>query len=400
MRLLLVLTRFYPAWGGTENQAKLQATQFAKRGHSVEVVTWRHLADLPADLPKVEMRDGIVIRRVAYKSGKPWSAVRAFAAMSIMLLRRARRSDVIIAHQVNLPAVMACGAAWLVRRPMAAKMATSPHLKGSELNQAATRGILGLTRRIAVRFIAAHCIAIATTQEIEHGLKSAGFRRIVRIPNAVADPGIRDLKANREAMLGPLGIAPSSKVVMVLGRLDPIKRVDHVVTAWSYRSREFHDAVLVIVGRGPEEQRLKAQVTERGLTESVYFVSSTTRSHEFIASADVVVIASKYEGMSNVLLEAMAAGVPVVSTPVSGSVDLIRDRYSGRIVPHSDPSQLMEAIQEVLGSPGDMGSRAREAVLAQCSVERVVCQYERLCDNACSLREGVITAEELETYAR
>jgi glycosyltransferase involved in cell wall biosynthesis len=110
--------------------------------------------------------------------------------------------------------------------------------------------------------------------------------------------------------------------------------------------------------------------------DRTFFVRPQAASSTYLAAADVVAIPSRYEGMSNVLLEAMAAGVPVVATSVSGNVDLIEDGVSGRLVPRDDPDALAAALSDVLASPGDLGARGREIVRRTCEMSHVVDLYE------------------------
>ena len=387
----MVLSAFYPLRGGAENQALLQATELVRRRHQVTVVTWRHDPSIPAR----EVVDGVEVHRVPVCRqrvlGRPLSAL----LMGVALARHVVGSDVLVGPNVNAPAHMGALIAWVGRKPMVVKMAASPFMPGVELNHRESPGVAGLLRRVGVRFLASHATAVAMTNEIEAGLRALRFRRIARIPNGVVDRGLPDKGRIRRALLPPLDVPVTARVVVASGRLDPVKGFDQLLQAWALPSAEALNAVLLVVGSGPEGARLRYMAEEMGVSNRVRFVSPPSDARDYLAAADAVVITSHYEGMSNVLLEAMAAAVPVVSTPVSGSVDLIQDGCNGRIVPHDDPDALIEAVEQVVQDPGGMGARARDTVLVTCRLEHVVDLYERLFAIGRELSPGVTSADQL-----
>ncbi|HEV3310814.1 MAG TPA: glycosyltransferase family 4 protein [Chloroflexota bacterium] len=388
----MVLSAFYPLRGGAENQARLQAAELVRRGHQVTVVTWRH----DRNLRRQEVVDGIEIRRVRAPKYRVLGPLAAAGLMVGALARRVIVSDVVVAPNVNAPAQLSALIAWVSRKPVIAKMAASPFMSGVEVNQEDSPGLAGRVRRMGVRFLASHATAVAMTNEIEAGLRALRFRRIARIPNGVLDVGLPDKGRIRHALLPPLDVPETARLVVASGRLDPVKGFDRLLHAWALSCAEAQQAILLIVGWGPERDRLQQMVEEMGISDRVRFVSPLSDARDYLAAADVVVISSHYEGMSNVLLEAMASAVPVVSTPVSGSVDLIQDGYNGRIVPHDDPHALMAAVADVLSHPGSMGERARETVLARCRLEGVVDLYERLFTAVRNLPPGVTSVEQLK----
>jgi glycosyltransferase involved in cell wall biosynthesis len=175
-------------------------------------------------------------------------------------------------------------------------------------------------------------------------------------------------------------------VVAAAGRLVDWKGFDVLLAAWARLQGERSRRCLVIVGSGPEEHALRTIAGKLGVNDSVHFVPNSYDAADYLAAADLVVVPSDYEGMSNVLLEAMVAAVPVVATRVSGAVDLIIDRVNGCLVPPRDPEALAAAIDEMLRSPGRLGRRSRETVLAQCELRHVVDLYEQAFQHAARLR--------------
>jgi len=390
LKITMVLTRFHPYVGGAENQAHLQGAELARRGHEVSVVTWRPSLDLPAR----DIIDQVTVHRVNLDERFPM-AILSGARMGVRLLRSVWRADVVIAHQVNLPGHLAAWISWALRRPVIAKVAISLDMPGIEFNPSRSGSFADRFRRRGVDFLARHGTLIAMTSDIEAGLRALGARRIVRIPNGVEAPPPSDQTKFRASLLAGLNVPADAALVVAAGRLTAQKRFDVVLRAWQCSGAAGH-RLLILLGTGPDLEKLRLLATDLSISSTARFLAvDAARSRQIIGAADVLVVASRYEGMSNVMLEAMAAGVPVISTPVSGAVDLIRDGINGRLVPHDDPDAMGAAIQEVLEAPGNIGAMGRSTVLDSCRMDHVVDLYERLFHNVRSVPRGVLNPLEL-----
>lgn len=390
----MVITSFHPIWGGAENQARLQASELVRRGHEVSVVTWGYDLTLPAR----EILDGITVYRVPRRQGR-LGAARSAMLMGLQISMRIPVADVIVAKGVYAPARLAAIAAWLTRKPMAVIIATSPDMPGVELNTSRLRGLGGVAAWATAKLLARNVVGVAMTDSIQAGLVGLGFRRVVRIPNGVVDPGELDRASLRRDLLPDLGISTGAKLVVACGRLSWPKGFDRLLRAWGLRSHRGSNAFLLVVGDGEDREALRQMARDLGISDSVRFEpADPPRARQYLACSDAFVISSRHEGMANVLLEAMVAGVPVISSPVSGSVDLIQDGYNGRVVAHDDPGALISAIEQVLADPGELGERGRETVLASCRLEHVIDQFERLFAHMRIMPDGIVTAEQLGQF--
>src|SRR5204863_4056449 len=113
---------------------------------------------------------------------------------------------------------------------------------------------------------------------------------------------------------------------------------------------------LVIVGDGPERDRLESAAARSGVSQRIIFAGQVADVQTFYAIANVFVLPSHTEGSPNVLLEAMAANVPIVATAVGGVPEIVENEESALLVPASDPAALLAAIARLLAD-AELGQR-------------------------------------------
>jgi glycosyltransferase involved in cell wall biosynthesis len=197
------------------------------------------------------------------------------------------------------------------------------------------------------------------------GLDLAGLHR---------DPAPATAGGLREPMeRGPL--------VGMVGRLVPIKDVPTFLDAAALVRASLPECRFALVGDGEERARLEVLVADRGLKDAVRFHGWRRDLAGVYAELDVVVNSSRNEGTPVALIEALAAGRPVVATRVGGTPDLLADGQFGRLVPPGDPEALAAAIVETLRDPEGSRARAlagRAHVLAKYDIGRLVDDVDRL----------------------
>jgi sugar transferase (PEP-CTERM/EpsH1 system associated) len=205
--------------------------------------------------------------------------------------------------------------------------------------------------------------------------------RVTVIPNGVdldgfAHPG--PVEEEREA----LGLAPEHRVIITVGGLRPVKDFPTLIRAFARVHAERRESRLVIVGGergGGSQSELEALADSLGVRSAVIFPGVRQDIPRLLALADVYVNSSVFEGMSNTILEAMAASRPVVATDVGGNPELVRDGVTGYLVPRSDPGPLAARLVEVLSDPGlakALGARGRALVESEHAMARMVTAYE------------------------
>lgn len=156
-----------------------------------------------------------------------------------------------------------------------------------------------------------------------------------------------------EALRARLGIAKDETLVLSVGRLSREKAHIDLLSAFNHLRENNPDtkSTVVIVGEGPERASLAAAAASFGLSECVIFVGQVSNAQPYYAAADVVVLPSHSEGSPYVLLEAMAANVPIVATAVGGVPEIVENEESALLVPARDPRSMAAAISRVLTDP-------------------------------------------------
>ncbi|MCC7359646.1 MAG: glycosyltransferase family 4 protein [Anaerolineales bacterium] len=177
-----------------------------------------------------------------------------------------------------------------------------------------------------------------------------------------------------------LGLPAAGPVIGSVGRLSEQKGYAGLLAAAPAVLRGRPAARLVLVGDGPLEAALRAQAAALGVTDQVVFAGSRPDVERVLSVFDVFVSASLFEGLPTVVLESMAAGVPVVATAVSGSRELVADGRNGLLTPPAAPDELARAINRVLTDPalGAQLAQTARAGLAPYSIDAAAAGYQAL----------------------
>ena len=342
--------------GGAERVALTIIRDLLARGHPVDLVVARaqgELLDLvPAGVELVDL-----------------SAPRLSRALFplVRYLRRRRPN----ALQVSMwpLTVIAIVARMLARIPT--RIVVSDHVALSQQygNSLRTLQLLKLTVRIFYPLANARVLVSAGAADDLAAISGIPRSEFKVIYNPVPDPETGQAKANVEAMWGNGGAR-----IITAGTLKPQKNQRLLIDAFA-RLRSHRRAKLIIVGDGPLRAELEEHSDRSGVGADVIFTGYAPKPSEYLASADLFVLSSDFEGFGNVLVEAMRLGVPVVSTDCpSGPREILDGGRFGRLVPCGDAEALAQAMEASLDDPATADAlKARaEELSGQKSIDRYV----------------------------
>lgn len=285
---------------------------------------------------------------------------------AIQLARAVRRfePDVIHSHNVKATA-MAAAARLLAGRARTPLLATYHGVTPAEERMAAR--VLHVADEVV-------CVSVAAGER----LAAAGFRgHVAVIRNAVPIPG--PLPPRRRLALDlELGLRDAC-VVSTVGRLVSQKAHHRFVQAMALIADEYPSTRFLVVGEGPLRAETERRVRSLGLDGRVVMTGARTDARELIARSAVIVFCSDWEGLSLTALEALAAGVPVVATDVSGMRELLAEGAGLIVAP--DPAEIAAGVAALLGDPerrAAMGSMGAEIVGRRFSLDAMLRDYRRL----------------------
>jgi glycosyltransferase involved in cell wall biosynthesis len=383
MNIGMLIARFPPYVGGTEIQCDRLSRTLAARGQHVVILT-----ELPSRHPPIqESPKSIEVRRFQTFGFPPLSSL-IFCLRALWNLVRQPQFDVLHAHMIASPSILAVMAGKLTHKKTVVKVACSGQYGDVSTAQHSFLGRwkLKLVLQNVDRLV---CL----TREMEKELLAAGASRnkIVRIPNGIDTDKFRPSRNDGEKrqLQVTLGLSPDSFNILFMGRLTPQKRPDLVIEAFQQAFAHQPKMKLVMLGDGPLRAELQKRVQSAGFQSQVKIPGNHPESELYTRCFDLFVLPSEAEGMSNSLLEAMATGLPSIATRNGATEELIKDGENGILIPPGDAGALANAMISLVNDPARavrLGKAARELMQNTYQMNVVAQQYETLYTQL--LREG------------
>ena len=280
-------------------------------------------------------------------------------------LMRRERVDVVHSHLwtssfwARLAAVIARVPVIVVTEHNLDTWRRSPHFLADRLLGRATDHFIFVSEEVQSFYEQRLALRPGRFQVVHNGVDLAPFERLP--PPAAAR--------------ARLGLPEGRPVAGVVGRLDPRKGHQHFLDAMALLARDANPPLGVIVGDGQARESIAAQRETLGLQDQVRLVGYWPDLAEAFAAIDVFVLPSLMEGHPLAILEAMAAGKPVVATSVGGNARAVRDGETGILVPPGDPAALADAIRSILQDPvraAEIGRAGRRALEDRFSLDAAV----------------------------
>jgi len=202
--------------------------------------------------------------------------------------------------------------------------------------------------------------------------------KLVVIPNGI---DVERYPANQPANLEALGLRADRRVVTYVGRLDRQKGVRWLLETAPLWLERLPDCDLLLVGKGPEQAALEVVSRERGISGRVQLAGWRSDVPEILAASDLLVLPSVWEGMPNVVLQAMASRLPVLATDVEGVRELLGPAADAQIVRYGDTEAFAEKLVALMSDralASELGRQNRRRVRSEFTLSRMVAAYQDL----------------------
>jgi glycosyltransferase involved in cell wall biosynthesis len=387
MKILMVISQFHPIIGGTENQAKILAQKLVEKGMDVDIITgwWKFGTPRKEVIERVKVfRNFSCWQMFGIKGIRTLGVLIYMMSLGIYLIRHGNKYDMIHVHQVLYPAFVSVfiGKKFL-RKSVLVKNACSGLT--NEINQLKNLPLGDQQLRYLVKNMD---LLVVLSVEAEKEFKAMGYpgAKIVCVPNGVA---ISSASKNTYGEVVR---------VLTIARLDRQKGIDILIRAWIKAAQMKSVPKLIILGDGPQAIELKNLVKSLGITHSIEFKGIVRNVEEYLRDADLFILPSRAEGLSNALLEAMSYGIPCIATNVGGNPEVL-GMNENRTIP---PGEYVLAKNGVLVNPDDvnglsqaipylvrngrlremLGKRGRHFVQKHYSIDSIADRYIQLYQEA------------------
>jgi glycosyltransferase involved in cell wall biosynthesis len=382
-RPLSILQVLEPSGGGSGRHFIDLCRELAARGHRVTAVysprrAERRFVDELTALPDV------TVLPVAMRRGPSPSDLRAWR-----MLRRVMRQhgpfDIIHGHSSKAGALIRLGLPGRAPRRI-----YTPHAfrtMDPTLGRVG-RFVYGLIEGVFGRYLSDAVICVSADEERHaRNVLKIPRHRLTTIVNGVATPpaGARDAVRDR------LGLRAESFAFGFIGRLSPQKAPERLIEAFRRITSQRSDAELALIGFGELEEDVKIQIMEAHLSEKVH-LSSEVPGADAMQAFDALVMPSRYEAMSYVMLEAAAAGLPMVLSDVGGASTVVEHGINGLIVPNSDdPAELAEAMLGLSSPERYLAMRSAAALrIRRFSLEKMVRETEAVYRKSTDISRAIV----------
>jgi glycosyltransferase involved in cell wall biosynthesis len=370
-KIVMLTAHFFPVVGGAECQVQRLSKHLltAYDDLQITVLTRRHSSRLPPGLTAAEMVDGVPVVRMgswAWPLKKFGSLFYAINAL-LYLLRHAR-GGIYHAHDEFASGQIAVMAKFLFGGRALVKLRSGRAFYERQLRHGRWRTwwfyrVLKWADRVLV-----------VNQEVAALLRENGIapERITYLPNSIDLDDFQPATAQqRQDARKALDLSPRTRAFLYVGRLEYWKGVDVLIAAWAQLPPAFIEQTrLIIVGDGPDYAALTTQIRKAGVGGSVQMVGEQRDVITYYQAADGVVIPSRTEGLSNVMVEAMACGLPVLASAVGGALDTIQPGENGFLFPAEDATALACSLQNLAQDATVLGAAARKTAEQQFDIAR------------------------------
>jgi glycosyltransferase involved in cell wall biosynthesis len=380
-RIIFVIRYFHPFIGGLEKNTLNLAASLIQKGIDVKIVT----SKFSRSWPRHETLKGVPVCRLPSPRIKGVGALFFLFFLACHLFKNRSRYNIIHAFQIGYTSALAVFAGKMLQKKTVLTLASSG--LGGDINRHKRTAWGKLF--IVLCCLATRIVILNKTMRDELISISYNDHSSVFIPNGV---NLREYSsAPHNTMIRKKMGLNKDKIIIYTGRLAPEKGLYFLIHAYA----KLHTGIptkLLILGDGKELQGLRKIIKHYNAEDRIKLLPAVDEVSDFLQIADIFVMPSQFEGLSNSILEAMACGLPVIATRVEGNIDIIQDGINGILVEPNDEQSLINAITRLLANPDNaraLGLKAQMMVQQEYSldktVEKYVLLYEKLINTCTAL---------------
>lgn len=367
--VLMLIATFHPLIGGTEKQALSISSSLAARGIKVKVLTRK----VKGTLAK-ENINGVLVRRLKTIGKGFLDSVFFMAASFFYLLKHSGEYDIVHVHLASSPAIAAIIAGKITGKKVIIKLGGGKGVDEISLSKKTFGG------RLKLKFFRfTKPILLVMNNDVLTWLKTTelGNLKLIKFRNGV-DTGKYSPLSYHEKIKAKSSLGFDNKqIVLFVGRLSPEKRIKEFVEIWAELMREgnLSDKVhFIVVGNGPDAEHIKDSVKTFGLGDSLTVAGSQTELLPYYNAADIFILPSLSEGLSNSMLEAMSCGLAIIASRVGGAREALTEDINGFLFDPLDRQRIKSCISKFFCDSKlalRMGEKSRDAVVKKYSIAKV-----------------------------
>lgn len=369
----MVIFLFHPVVGGAERQAKKLAMKLMEKGIQVSVVAGRLRG-----FKKFEYLDGIPVYRIFclwwIKGLRRIGSYIYMLFLFFFLISMRREYDIIHCPNTSHATFVCVLIGKIMNKKIITKIGSEDCLDVN-LRKLFYFGstMINIIRKGVDKAIAIDASTFRTFEK--EGFLEA---QIIKIPNGVDLPQI--LNSN-ELSKNKLGITDYDNIVTCVSRFRPEKGHEVLLKAWQEVLKKKPNSILLLIGDGETLIERKQNAENLGIIDRIRFIGKVYNVQDYLFVSNIFVLASRKEGLSNALLEALATGLPCIASNVGGNMELIKHGINGLIFESGNSKQLAECVLRLLDDKElsqELGGNARLAMLEGFSLDNTADCYIKL----------------------
>ena len=395
MKICIFTETYYPVMGGGETQAQLLAEGLISNGHSVLILTRRS----DASLKKHEKHGKVDVHRLApVGSGqlKKWGLLLSSLPK---LIKLRNQYDLIFVSGYRIIGLAAVLVGKLLKKQVVLKADSQGEMTGDFFESGLKKFSVSKSSFLFRSFIGFRNVILkkadafsAISTEIASEWISSGIpsERVHLIPNCVDTNRFFPVNSNQKISLrNKLNIPQDSKVCIYTGRLVSYKGLPLLLKVWKDLRHKYKNILLILAGTGGLdihncEDDLRKYVKENQLENHVWFTGTVLNVPEYLQASDIFVFPTENDAFPSSIVEAMACGLTVITTPVGAIKNIIEDGKTGVLIQPSNPTQLFQVLDIMLLNKeklAHLGNTAHLHVRDRYSAKIVTERYQVLFQN-------------------